>query len=276
MAAGGSHMSATRNDHGKAERAEGELSPRFRKQWLGYAAAAGAVLTTASAGRADIITTTVDLSFQVDAPGCGWWVCQEVVVPVSLTPGGFGNFQLQGNGYYAPGIGKITLGFVGQGATGAESNAAALPKGAPIGPHGAFTGSASMVRAFGLFYRTVSTKPPGRGIYGPWRGSVVSSEFGDFGTAGDAYLGLQFYMDGQAHYGWAEVSLSDYTEPGGAGVYGEITAYAYDTVANQGISAGQTSDTPEPGTLGLLALGSVGLGFWRKRKAVSTVKDTAA
>jgi hypothetical protein len=52
--------------------------------------------------------------------------------------------------------------------------------------------------------------------------------------------------------------------------YNEVlTGYAYDTVAGQSILAGQTG-TPEPGTLGLLALGSQGLGFWRRRKAVGS------
>ncbi|HXJ96016.1 MAG TPA: PEP-CTERM sorting domain-containing protein [Terriglobia bacterium] len=33
--------------------------------------------------------------------------------------------------------------------------------------------------------------------------------------------------------------------------------------------------TPEPGTLGLMTVGSLGLGFWRKRKAGRTARDTA-
>jgi len=48
-----------------------------------------------------------------------------------------------------------------------------------------------------------------------------------------------------------------------------LTGYAYDTVAGQSLTAGQ-GQAPEPGTVGLLALGSLGLGFWRRRKAVSS------
>ena len=54
------------------------------------------------------------------------------------------------------------------------------------------------------------------------------------------------------------------------GLGGVVTGYAYDTIANQPIAAGQTS-TPEPGTLGLLALGSLGLGFWRRKTRASEV-----
>jgi hypothetical protein len=58
--------------------------------------------------------------------------------------------------------------------------------------------------------------------------------------------------------------------------YNEVlTGYAYNTVPNASITAGEGFRTPEPGTLGLLALGSLGLGFWRRR-AGSATKDTAA
>jgi hypothetical protein len=65
--------------------------------------------------------------------------------------------------------------------------------------------------------------------------------------------------------------------PGGnCAITANINEYAYDTVANQSIFAGQTTaSTPEPGTLGLLALGSLGFGFWRKRKT-GTVGDDPA
>jgi len=82
-------------------------------------------------------------------------------------------------------------------------------------------------------------------------------------------------VDGQAHYGWARlnVTICLLRSPGclpGNQITETLTGYAYDTVPNQGLLAGQTTATPEPGTLGLLALGSLGLGFWRRRKAVAS------
>jgi len=90
-------------------------------------------------------------------------------------------------------------------------------------------------------------------------GSFVKSS-GPWAPNRSGYLGLEFQIDGQTHYGWVALSVFEGT--------GDVTGYAYDTVANQPIAAGQTTETPEPGTLGLLALGSLGLGYWRRTKAV--------
>lgn len=87
------------------------------------------------------------------------------------------------------------------------------------------------------------------------------SHYGSFG----GYVGFEFLSNGQTHFGWAHAYVS---VSRGSGVTATISEFAYDTVANQSILAGQTTATPEPGTLGLLAFGSLGLGFWRRRKAV--------
>lgn len=47
------------------------------------------------------------------------------------------------------------------------------------------------------------------------------------------YLGLKFQIDGKTHYGWARLNVSGFT--------GTLTGYAYETVENQSIRAGQTS-----------------------------------
>ena len=99
--------------------------------------------------------------------------------------------------------------------------------------------------------------------WGAWQG-------GTFG-----FLGLEFQIDGQAHYGWAAIII---TSPFHAGLFaGVIKGYAYNTVPNQPIRAGQKSNTdvigeilPQPATLGLLALGAPGLEIWRRRRRASS------
>jgi len=91
---------------------------------------------------------------------------------------------------------------------------------------------------------------------------------GNWNNVRQRYLGLAFLVNGQVHYGWAELDVS--TSRQTWVVDTKLLGYAYDTVANQSIMAGQTTAAtpavPEPGTLGLLALGALGLAFWRKRQ----------
>ena len=89
------------------------------------------------------------------------------------------------------------------------------------------------------------------------------------------YLGLKFMINGQVHYGWARLSIS----------YGSavLTGYAYETIPDQGLNAGQeqeeqkvgqrdpaalTQPAQKPATLGALAKGSRGLAMWRRWQAV--------
>jgi hypothetical protein len=89
------------------------------------------------------------------------------------------------------------------------------------------------------------------------------------------YLGLSFKIHGKTHYGWARISMGS--------ARGRIKAlllgYAYETIAGKAIIAGATSGpddaepaaslntpTPEPASLGALALGSPGLSIWRRKE----------
>jgi hypothetical protein len=76
------------------------------------------------------------------------------------------------------------------------------------------------------------------------------------------YLGLKFKINGSTHYGWARLSVHN----AGTRISATLTGYAYETVPNRSIRAGQTSrvsateptsPAAEPGTtLGALSLGA--------------------
>jgi hypothetical protein len=71
-------------------------------------------------------------------------------------------------------------------------------------------------------------------------------------------MGLKFDVGNGVQYGWARISmdgpiLNSYT----------VVDYAY-ADPGETLVAGQV---PEPGSLGLLAVGAVGLLLWRNKKA---------
>jgi hypothetical protein len=79
---------------------------------------------------------------------------------------------------------------------------------------------------------------------------------GPFAGVVSAYIGLEFYTDGQAYYGWVEVGAP--ASINGGWIYN----YAYETVPNTPIFAGEV---PEPATWGLVVLGAIVLLGSRKR-----------
>ncbi|MGA2052313.1 MAG: hypothetical protein ABSH19_03270 [Opitutales bacterium] len=80
-------------------------------------------------------------------------------------------------------------------------------------------------------------------------------------TIGNQYIGFEFGINGQYHYGWANITISST----GQGV--TINDWAYNSIAGQSIQAGQV---PEPSQaaigLGLLALGAAGVSAYKRRK----------
>jgi hypothetical protein len=174
---------------------------------------------------------------------------------IDLNHDGMTDFGLQPfdnvfkNGYaFSLGL-NVNEGADGLGVIGTKRVASALPRGATIGPADSFqNGPQLLLRSRGTYSGFVTAT-------GPWLNTR------------DRYLGLKFKINGQVHYGWVEL----------ANPYGFVgpwlLGFAYNTVANQPIMAGQTSAgddgiaaQPESPTLGQLALGSLGLGFWRRQK----------
>ncbi|MGB7862893.1 MAG: hypothetical protein WCF74_05850, partial [Candidatus Sulfotelmatobacter sp.] len=151
--------------------------------------------------------------------------------------------------------------------------AAALVPGSRIGPsqerHGWLPGHAQMA---------LEERFEGRPYY-----------FGSFNRVQNRYLGLQFQINGETHYGWARFTVKFH---GGAGNLrsweAHLTGYAYETVANQPINAGQTAGNAEGASaadftvkpveatqvaaLGKLALGANGLALWRREEDESAVR----
>ena len=114
-------------------------------------------------------------------------------------------------------------------------------------------------------------------------GSYVGYPYyvGPWARATNRYLGLKFTIKGEVHYGWARLSASNFLNKV------VLTGYAYETVLNKSLKAGQTSevagyeaddaasvDAPVPQvlSLGLLARGADALEVWR-RSPISTIVD---
>jgi hypothetical protein len=141
-------------------------------------------------------------------------------------------------------------------APGNQYSAAALMSGAPIGPKQVFHyigGSAPM--AFWGSY--ISTTYAG----GAWSGVT------------GRYLGLKFLIDGEFHYGWARLTIGKRLS------HVVLTGYAYETVPNKHLKAGQTSESEDEvesaaktmdrapaRTLGMLARGSDAIDVWRRKE----------
>jgi len=89
--------------------------------------------------------------------------------------------------------------------------------------------------------------------YSMWGYANYSTGFKSWGQwqkVQNKYLGLQFYAQGKAHYGWARLSTTPDTV---------LTGYAYETIPNKPIITGKTKGpdviTVQPATLGHLARG---------------------
>jgi hypothetical protein len=151
-------------------------------------------------------------------------------------------------------VGAASWPWLGNGVEGTSGNsyfAAALKSGARISGARRFIGGAWMVlqcRGFCTFSHSRSR------TVGPWRNVI------------NRYLGLKFKINGKFHYGWARVSVK--VLKGQFKITATLTGYAYETIPGKSIIAGQTKgpddeaaasvriDSPEPATLGMLAIGA--------------------
>ncbi|MFZ0321582.1 MAG: hypothetical protein WAL56_20830 [Candidatus Sulfotelmatobacter sp.] len=210
------------------------LNPHFAKRLLAYAAMAGTgIAASTSAATAEIVYTSTHNKINQD-------------FYLDLNHDGIVDFHI--HSYYLSGFAslnvipmvsgnKIAAVHHECGYKGYQSTAAGpLPLGAVIGPNSPFQATATcMVNA-------VESSAP----TGPWL------------DQSDRYLGLEFYLNGEQHFGWARMSVrsSIYC----FGCIGRIFGYAYETIPGKAIIAGDEGKAAnvslEPGTLGALALGA--------------------
>jgi hypothetical protein len=148
------------------------------------------------------------------------------------------------------------------------SAASALPAGARIGPERKSPVHHPFI-AVELFNRVHTSQYSDLGLW-VGKGKGVRNR----------YLGLKFVIHGKVHYGWARLSVTLAHHRQYDDVSGTLTGYAYETIPNKAIIAGQTKGpddtgieepdaaltlpTLEPATLGALGMGAPGLSIWRR------------
>jgi hypothetical protein len=165
---------------------------------------------------------------------------------------------------------------------GSQSLPADVASGASIGPKGNFGKGAS----YGLMFTY------GRGTIQDRANGTLLKHRGNFNLQQENYIGFEFLQAGQAHFGWARLNVKlmpeyrYFTNIELSEV--QLLAYGYETIANTAIAAGACSgdaarntdpvgpaDSAEqekidllsanPGSLGMLALGSEGLAMQRNK-----------
>jgi hypothetical protein len=224
---------------------------------IGYAAAAGAagvsLLALAPASQAEIvftptnqlITTHSTLSLDLNNDGVTDFTLRDILDVCVETSGvrhtpecSQFTFQL----LYARGMGS--------NAVAGASSASALPVRTKIGPADKFGADRDL--------ESCSTQ-----------NGVFQRDGGQWLDVKNLYLGLQFTVDGQIHYGWARLTVS--TNKTTCATKALLTGYAYETEPNTPITTGKLSGSDEVGaverpeaTLGALALGSAGPEAWRR------------
>jgi hypothetical protein len=157
-----------------------------------------------------------------------------------------------------------------------DGRAAALGRGVKIGPNQQFFfDDAFMAATAGGYFK--------RGFC-----AYVHYTQGYWVNVSNRYLGLKFSIRGRVHYAWARLSVQE----GDVYIHATLTGYAYETIPGKSIKAGQTKeaaeearqedfapsasltnpipDTPQPASLGALAMGAHGLSVWR-RESISSL-----
>jgi len=102
--------------------------------------------------------------------------------------------------------------------------------------------------------------------------SKTHSTGGAWDNVANRYLGLKFKINGKFHYGWARLSVKFLKDQFDISTI--LTGYAYETVPNKPIIAGQTKgpdiSAAQSARLGHLAAGASAIPAWRVKQATMT------
>jgi hypothetical protein len=235
------------------------LHKRLDRYVLAASAAGVGCLAMSQPASAEIVYTKVDQTIPFDT-----------TFYLDLNHDGIVDFQLKNHETHGVAL-KADLFMLpasSNRAAGEEKYPLALPPGVSIGPDTSFPkdGDGKLAEWFFSF-----STPLGPRYFGNWR------------HASNRYLGLKFIVNGEVHYGWARLTVDcQFLRP----IQAKITGYAYETIADQSIDAGQTKEsggevgeaapvalpnlqetnTP-PKSLGVLALGAAAFTPQRSNEA---------
>jgi hypothetical protein len=193
---------------------------------IALAAVTGSIIFLAAPAKAEVAYTAVNVAIAGDGS-----------IKLDLNHDGITDFTIHAvDGYTECYLGQEFWGAVtvtpalGNGVVANNGNAVAFGSGALIGPSQSFQGAQERMTSF-IFGRGF---PPCFSVFnGYWcRGSYSSRSCGV-----TAYLALEFKISGETHYGWALVRVA--AQPGT--LQTTLISFAYETVAGQAITTGQTS-----------------------------------
>lgn len=222
--------------HPKSSRTTAALD----KKLAAYTLAGAAALIVPGVAKADIVEVNVDQTFtqgtlnnSFDFAGSPF--AGDITITAASTPGFDGDANNEISASTIAGAGIVTV-----SGTSTPAQVADLAFGTAINSGSNFGTGGKM---YG--YDTVNSSFSG----GQWSSSDAPGE----------YLGFYFGGTTDPQYGWAQIeTMADAT-----GSSFEVLDYAYETVPNTPIAAGQV---PEPSALPLLVLGAAGLIALRRRR----------
>lgn len=212
--------------HSSRPRKTTSLSQSMHQQLNMYALAAGAagvsVLALSPSGEAKIVYTPADKNITPDH-----------TISLDLNHDGKIDFRLKDAHFTSPTYGFDHTGILSV-LPARQANripgfsrtnrhyASALQAGVSIGPKQKFTPAPKVMAT--SFSDTGARRGLASSCNGPWS------------KAKNRYLGLEFLIEGKINFGWARLNVSCQ----GTDVFATLTGYAYETIPNKAIKAGQT------------------------------------